>query len=116
MDGLGFFYPKYHLEESRVCKIPLNYFALESQSSFLQDLAPKSKPHTNFLTFSHKTLASLSISGLQMFLHKWEVSKTKCGLILLIHYKAMFGTSLNPISHFWDFSHLLVFISLSFLI
>ena len=56
-----------------------------------------------------KTLASLSLLSPKCFWHLWEVSETKCGLIPLIHYKAMFGTSLNSIFHFWHFNSLFHF-------
>ena len=66
------------------------------------------KSHQNHLFLLNPTFSSHSLLSKRL-LHKWEVSKTKCGLIPLIHYKVIFGTSLNPIFHFCHFNFLFHF-------
>ena len=96
MDGLGFFKRKIHLEKSRVWFLPLNPFE-SSSPKMLDHLEARIGKKSHQITSSCSTLASsLTLFSQIRFVHKGEVSKTKCGLIPLIHYKAMFGTSINP--------------------
>ena len=55
-------------------------------------------------------------SSLSKHFAQLSSSKTKCGILYPFSLKSLFGLHNNPISHFWHFSHLLVFISLSLII
>ena len=109
MDGLGFFYPIYHLQLSRAYLHTSNLFESSSPKMLDHLEARMGRNHTK----NHFILQALSLSPLTLFSihfwHKWEIFKTTFGLISHIKCKAMFGLHTISISHF---SHLLVFISL----